>query len=396
MSDFLIIDGVLKSYSGTQAHVVVPEGVTRIAPHAFMHCRSLTHITLPEGLQAIGVGAFMDCSCLQGIVIPHSVTQLDESAFEGCSGLQELILPPGLKSIPQRAFLGCSRLTQIVIPESVTSIDWDAFSYCNNLMHVAFPASVPYVSPSSFAQTPWWEQQGDFVCAHHVLVRYKGRSQHVVIPPDVTVIGNSAFQFCEDVLTICIPESVTAIRPYALSDCDGLTEIIIPRSVTQLGQEAFVDDIHLRRVVIPAGNLQCSARDFLGCTRLREVQAPMISPSDAEDETLLLALLRGFIAAPDSYSRSLQAEYDKYVRQQCATLFTTAVAEDDAAFLARCDQRYSGILTGWHDTLIRQAAEQHKTNALAWLLEYRGRFAAPGLDDLTLPNPEDDEGASDH
>lgn len=387
MSDFMINDGVLKSYSGTQAHVIVPEGVTRIAPHAFMGCRSLTHITLPEGLQAIGMGAFMDCSCLQGVVIPHSVTQLDESAFEGCSGLRELILPPGLKSIPQRAFLGCGSLTQLVIPEGVASIDWEAFAYCRSLMCVTFPASVPYISPNVFTQTPWWEQQGDFVCAHHVLMRYKGSSQHVVIPPDVTVIGKNAFQFCDDVQTICIPESVTTIRSYAFSGCESLTEITIPRSVTQLGQEAFIDNDHLRRVVIPAGSLQCSARDFQGCARLREVQSPMISPADAEDETILLALLRGFIAAPDSYSKSMQAEYDKHVRQQCGPLFTTAVDEDDAIFLARCDQRYSGILIGWHDALIRQAAEQHRTHVQAWLLENKLRTGGINGGDLLPPDP---------
>jgi hypothetical protein len=63
----------------------------------------------------------------------------------------------------------------------------------------------------------------------------------VFIPNSVTIIGNSAFAYCEGLTNVVIPNSVTTIRGYAFAYCKGLTSIVIPDSVTTIGIAVFRD-----------------------------------------------------------------------------------------------------------------------------------------------------------
>ena len=70
-NDFVIENGVLKEYKGTDPVVTVPDGVTVIGERAFYNCRSLQKITLPEGLTSIGSGAFA-CTDVRSVMLPSS------------------------------------------------------------------------------------------------------------------------------------------------------------------------------------------------------------------------------------------------------------------------------------------------------------------------------------
>lgn len=72
-----------------------------------------------------------------------------------------------------------------------------------------------------------------------VLFDYRGSGGDVVIPTNVTSIGNGAFSFCSDVTSITIPNTVTTIGIFAFNDCTSLASITIPNSVTSIGDYAF-------------------------------------------------------------------------------------------------------------------------------------------------------------
>ncbi len=55
----------------------------------------------------------------------------------------------------------------------------------------------------------------------------------------VTIIGDSAFDGCETLLSIDIPDSVTSIGTHAFLGCSSLASITIPDSVTSIGGMAF-------------------------------------------------------------------------------------------------------------------------------------------------------------
>ena len=53
MSDFIIENGVLERYCGTEARVVIPEGVTAIGGDAFRKNNGLVSGKIPEGVKRV-------------------------------------------------------------------------------------------------------------------------------------------------------------------------------------------------------------------------------------------------------------------------------------------------------------------------------------------------------
>ena len=82
-SEFIIVNGVLKSYNGFSQDVIIPDGVTEIGFKAFMDCENITNVTIPEGVE-----------------------QIDDSAFCGCKNLTEIIKALRLlsKNLENKAF----------------------------------------------------------------------------------------------------------------------------------------------------------------------------------------------------------------------------------------------------------------------------------------------------
>ena len=110
--------------------------------------------------------------------------------------MSTVILPASLKKISSRAFYG-SAITSLYIPESVEEIADYAFANTSAL------------------------------------------TGNIVIPDNVTAIGNYAFQNSAFKGTLHIGESVHTIGEYAFNGCKGTGDIIIPDNVTSLGAYAF-------------------------------------------------------------------------------------------------------------------------------------------------------------
>lgn len=81
MGVFQIENGCLKKYTGTDAEVVVPDGITRIGETVFDECRNLVNVCLPESVTRIGRGAFYQCSRLEKIVLPEGLEKIEKELF---------------------------------------------------------------------------------------------------------------------------------------------------------------------------------------------------------------------------------------------------------------------------------------------------------------------------
>ena len=79
----------------------------------------------------------------------------------------------------------------------------------------------------------------DFVIEDGVLKKYKGKDRDVVIPNNVTSIGQDAFNRCYSLKTVMIPDGVTSIGGSAFAYCGKLASVTIPYSVTYIGSDAF-------------------------------------------------------------------------------------------------------------------------------------------------------------
>lgn len=142
--------------------------------------------------------------------------------------MSTVILPASLKKISSRAFYG-SAITSLYIPESV-------------------------------------EEIGDYAFANTSAL-----TGNIVIPDNVTTIGNNAFQSSAFNGTLHIGASVQIIGEYAFSKCQGTGDIIIPGNVTSLGAYAFYQCTGFTGSLnIGSGVTIINEYTFSGCSGLKE------------------------------------------------------------------------------------------------------------------------------
>ena len=67
----------------------------------------------------------------------------------------------------------------------------------------------------------------------------KSKLVKIILPTNLTSIGDWAFSGCSSLTSITIPDSVTSIGDSAFCYCSSLISITIPKSVTNIGQTSF-------------------------------------------------------------------------------------------------------------------------------------------------------------
>ena len=83
----------------------------------------------------------------------------------------------------------------------------------------------------------------------------------------VTTIGESAFESCDNLISIDLPAGLTTIGEYAFSNC-SLASIDLPASLTTIGERAFVSCDNLISIDLPASLTTIGEHAFQLCSRL--------------------------------------------------------------------------------------------------------------------------------
>lgn len=110
------------------------------------------------------------------------------------------------------------------------------------------------------------DSNSDFEIKNGVLVKYTGDGGDVVIPNNVTVIGDDAFYGCEDLTSVTIPKSVEYISNgyddsfYDLTSsestvgafafCTNLEQVTIANGLTEIGDNSFFE-CNIHSILIP-------------------------------------------------------------------------------------------------------------------------------------------------
>jgi hypothetical protein len=146
------------------------------------------------------------------------------------------------------------------------------------------------------AQQPGEIIRGDFVLQGRVLVRYTGKMETLVIPPElgiteigmgafirsgvrrvrvperVTVIGDDAFAL-SNVEVVQLPSSLRRIGNRAFYGCKYLASVSLPAAVDYIGNAAF-SNTALTSVSLPEGLIYVEENAFYGCVNLTRVTLP--------------------------------------------------------------------------------------------------------------------------
>ena len=126
----------------------IPQGITKIAAHAFAGHYRLGSIDIPESVTYIGDYAFQCCPFYR-IILPQGVTYIGDYAFQWCEKLIEIEIPENVTYIGEAALSNCGYST-LVIPDKVTYIGAWAFDKCPNLTTVTIGESVASIGVFAF------------------------------------------------------------------------------------------------------------------------------------------------------------------------------------------------------------------------------------------------------
>lgn len=316
INDFVIENGVLLKYNGSDSDVIIPDDVTEIGCNSFKGCENLksieisnsvkdisrfafedcinlTNIKLPDGLKVINQGVFEYCRNLKSIIIPNEVIKIDEDAFRGCASLTSISIPNSVKNIGVHAFLSCG-LTDVSLPNSLAVIEHGVFSWCKNLKSISIPSSVEEIGTSAFSHceslnnieisdnikrigdgafygcglsmvvipantsvaTGSFSRNVDVYKAGEGLLTNYNSSNKEIITPDLFVIEKGVLQgYLGRDEEIVIPDGVKVIKKWAFVDTydkKNIKSIKISNSVKIIEDFAFQDCGSLRNLYIPA------------------------------------------------------------------------------------------------------------------------------------------------
>lgn len=273
---FVVVNGVLTEYNGTDAEVVLPDNVTSIAANVFRNHPEITKITLPAGLTTIPDYSFYESTslthvvfnstnfadrsqagrqpteaqqlfpnmttleigadvtriprgmfaftALTSVVVPATVTTIDQYAFYNCESLTSVTLNEGLTTLGNGAFRNCAIGGTLTIPSTLTSFGSNAFA-ANMQNQISLVYNVPDLQINTMSH-----QTGLFATANVASVQF---GANVVAIPAMMFTGNTTLT------AIVLPDAITKIGDRAFANCTNLESAVIPESITVFGSQCF-------------------------------------------------------------------------------------------------------------------------------------------------------------
>lgn len=329
--DFVIENGVLKKYNGSDEEVTIPDSVTGIGSQAFKGNTKIKKVVFVSSVTTIGDSAFDGCSSLYQVELNEGLTTIGRNAFGGAplgqlldTGavvLGTLTIPSTVQSIGYGAFVRCKYLGEVIFSDgdnqtlTITSNLNDAtFGYCENLTKVDLPDRLTVTSYAMFCDDSSLKEVKlgkNLETIGELTFAGCGSLTDLEFPASLITIGDNAFWNCKSLKapnlkeglknigenafsgtaggeklstgevkpgTLTIPSTVQSIDKGAFSNCPYLGEVIFIDGDTVAltmeswpGDPTFGDCQNLTKVDLPERLEVIPQCAFKGCTKLREV-----------------------------------------------------------------------------------------------------------------------------
>lgn len=115
--------------------------------HLFFNNQHVKNLIIPDGVSKINPYAFLGCIDLESVTFPNTLTEIGKMAFPECPKLTSITIPPSVRSIGSNNFCKCSQLTSITLHCDIDR----CFNNCPNLQSIIFgPLSSNVHIQSSF------------------------------------------------------------------------------------------------------------------------------------------------------------------------------------------------------------------------------------------------------
>ncbi|MDD4290785.1 MAG: leucine-rich repeat protein [Clostridia bacterium] len=242
---FTIVDGVLVTYTGKAADVIVPSSVTSIGKNAFTSAGSfLKTVVINEGCTAIGDTAFRNCTVLEYCVLPESLKTIGTQVWAGCSALKYASIPAGVENISHVTWNNCKALEMIVFWNvNFTTLGGGMFTGVATTVPIYVPAAGYDTFYNYGMLTPYKSRitklEDVFTIENGALTGYLGTDTKVKIPAGIKTIGENAFKDNTAITSVTMYDTVN-IGASAFEGCTALSEVkFVADTLQSIGDNAF-------------------------------------------------------------------------------------------------------------------------------------------------------------
>jgi len=279
--NFTITDNVVRSYSGNQTIVVIPDTVRGLGNNPFKGNESLHSVVIPRSTTYIGPNAFENCLNLMGIDLPESISKIYGYAFCNCTNMAFVSLSSKITQIGERSFQNCDQIRNLILPLDLSSLGYGAYMDCDNLESVFVPSALGdnaavfpiygYFENCPKLQSVYYEEGIRSIPAY---LFYRASIEEIVVPESVTCIRARAFGMNSSLKSVTLPSHLVSIEERAFAGCDKITQMDVPDSVTSIGVSAFAYCSKLEKIKLPDSLITLEKEVLRGNDSLVEVQMP--------------------------------------------------------------------------------------------------------------------------
>lgn len=187
------------------------------------------------------------------VVYVGKVTELGSYCLQFTNDLYSIVIPEGVEKLDHKAFYACQKLTDIDLPLSLKEIGGVSgltFDGCSNLEMGHFVIK----------DLKWWcsmviagVYSNPIYYARRIYDKDNREITDLVIPEDVTSIGDYTFSRCDGLKSVTFHNKMTYLGSNSFYSCTGLTNVEIPASIKTINGGAFMRCSNLASVTIPEG-----------------------------------------------------------------------------------------------------------------------------------------------
>jgi hypothetical protein len=313
--EFVVEDGILKKYNGTDEIVTIPDDIRVIDTKAFSNNKNIKKIIVPDSVEIIEDYAFEDCSELTEIEISETskLETIGEGAFKNDAKL-DVSFAENVPNIADDAFEGAGINNQeqdesenVLVEEPASTDNADSADDAS----AAATEGQESVTDENAEQTEELapteepidnpEEEKEFEIEEDTLKSYNGTDEIVTVPNGIRVIDTKALSNKKGIKKVILPDSVEIIGNYAFEECSNLTEIEIADTskLETIGKGAFINDTKLD--ISFAENVQNimetafdgAGVDYQESEELAEQDADTKESTEETDEVLIDRMLTG-------------------------------------------------------------------------------------------------------
>lgn len=205
------------------ADLNINDSTLELGENVFSYCENLTAVTFDSSTVEIGTYAFYDSGDDATVTFSNCGLDIDDKAFQSC-GITALNISGSETVMGDNAFSYCEDLTDVIIGVGNTEIGTYSFYDCTSLENVSIAADSEDDSLSLVIDDKAFQS-----CS----------VQNVVIGRGNVELGDNAFSYCENLVSVDIKGVLSDIGDYAFYECPA--ELVISYNGGSYNKESIED-----------------------------------------------------------------------------------------------------------------------------------------------------------